>query len=230
MNKNLNLELIVAGFPGWHGITRREWPRRTKGDRSCFFVCLFVFGARVYSRAAVMVFFRAELTKGTTLIKHWLNINRVRVEVDCKIVCRRNRQSLGSSDVLLSCFSNTWHGSFEPAAEGDFPHLLELTLSSFYLNSFLHEPLSDHWFVPIQGKPGVRGLPGPRGLPGLEVSLWYMTHNRTTIMHQRHAALHKALCFCLLSIFLLKSVSSDFRGMKAQLDHQAFQDLRWIKA
>lgn len=125
VNENLNLELIVAGFPGWHGITRREWPRRTKGDRSCcpttnVFFCLFVFGAKVYSRAAVMVFFRAGLIKGMTLIKRRLNINRVRVEVDCKIVCRRNRQSLGSSNVLLSFFSNTWHGSIEPAVEVDW--------------------------------------------------------------------------------------------------------------
>lgn len=60
----------------------------------------------------------------------------------------------------------------------DSPHLREQTPSSFYLNSFLHQLLSDHWFVPIQGKPGVRGLPGPRGLPGLEVSLWGSAYNK----------------------------------------------------
>lgn len=84
----------------------------------------------------------------------------------------------------------------------DFPHLREQTPSSFYLTSFLHQLLSDHWFVPIQGKPGVRGLPGPRGLPGLEVSLWGATYNRTIRTHPRQAALHKAsLSCCFASAF-----------------------------
>lgn len=105
------------GSPGENG---HEGPKVTKAvKRQTFCVCV---SARVYSRAAVMVFFRAELTKGMTLIKYRLKINRVRVEVDYKIVCRRKRQSLGSLDVLFSCFSNTFFEHMGPLS-----HRLMLT-------------------------------------------------------------------------------------------------------
>lgn len=77
------------GSPGENG---HEGPKVTEAADFFF----FFFFARVYCHAAGIVFFRAELTKGMTLIKCRLSMDGVGVEVDWKIVCRGNRPGLGS--------------------------------------------------------------------------------------------------------------------------------------
>lgn len=106
--KALILDWSLQGFPGDMGSpgeNGHEGPKVTEAAvKWQTFFSFFFFFARVYCHAAGIVFFRAELTKGMTLIKCRLSLNGVRVDVDWKIVCRRNRQSLGSWDVLFSCF------------------------------------------------------------------------------------------------------------------------------
>lgn len=147
--------------------------------------------------------------------------------MDCIIVCRRKWQSLGSLDVLFSCFANTWYGSIEASVDVDFLHLLELTLSSFYLNLFLHLPL---WPL-ICCHPGkTRGERFTWATRTAWLRGKFVRHDtpQTGCISQGFTWL--ALVICLLSVFLLMLVSSYFRGMKALLDHQGFQDLRWVNA